>query len=124
MLAVCGSCLRAIEGPAEPQVTFEPFEPAPQEFFRAEDKFAHPKAIIAPKFLWPFEIRRHVGAYLPAEAVILVRLDGHGHAKTLRALSAPHRAFARSAIFALEKAQWDCSWEAWFYYKAVFTLEE
>ena len=108
----------------ESDVNAVPFEPPTQDFFNTEDKFAHPTEIIAPRFLFPFEFRRHGGAVTPAEVVILVQLDGHGRAKKLRVLSSRHEHFTQSAIRALKLAKWDTTNEAWFYYKHVYTLAE
>jgi len=107
----------------EPDVVALPFEPPVAHFFKAEDKFAHPPEIIAPHFLFPFEARRHAGAFMPAEVVVLVQLDGKGFAKTLKVLSSTHEIFTQSAIAALKKARWDFSDETWFYYRAVYTLD-
>ena len=100
-----------------PAVTFEPFEPS----YKAGDKFIRPKEVVAPRFLWPFEMRR--GA-ISGEAVILVELDGHGRAKRLATLYCTHPLFARSAIEALKKAKWDSASEDWFYYKVTFDIEK
>jgi hypothetical protein len=99
----------------EPAVTLEPFEPS----YKAGDKFSHPKEVVAPRFLWPFEMRRSA---ISGEAVILVELDGHGQAKRLATLYSTHPLFARSAIQALKKARWDSSSTDWFYYKVVFDI--
>jgi len=98
-------------------VTSEPFEPS----YKAGDKFKHPREVIAPRFLWPFEMRR--GA-ISGEVVVLVELDGKGRAKRLATLYSTHPLFTRSAIQALRAAQWDSTVKDWFYYKVVFDIEK
>jgi hypothetical protein len=114
----------AATAPTSPEVTTAVFEPPAAEFFKAEDKFAHPPEIIAPQFLFPFELRRHGGALVPAEVIVLVQLDGKGRAKTLKVLSSRHDIFTQSALDALKKAKWDSTREAWFYCRASYTLDE
>ena len=106
---------RAADAEKEPIITFEPFEPG----YKAGDKFSHPKEVVAPRFLFPFEMRRSA---ISGEAVIMVELDGHGRAKRLATLYCTHPLFARSAIQALTKARWDSKATDWFYYKAVFDV--
>jgi len=112
MTFVCGARIAD-----EPEVTLEPFEPS----YKAGDKFSRPKEVVAPRFLWPFEMRR--GA-ISGEVVVLVELDGHGKAKRLATLYTTHPLFAISAIEALKKAQWDSADTDWFYYKVVFDVTE
>ena len=102
---------------AEPAVTLEPFEPS----YKGGDKFSHPKEVVAPRFLWPFEMRR--GA-ISGEVVVLVELDGRGGAKRLATLYSTHPLFTRSAMEALKLARWDSSSTDWFYYKVVFDVEK
>ncbi len=109
---------------AEPEVSATPFEPPASEFFKQEDKFAHPPEIIAPRFLFPFELRRHAGSLTPAQVIVLVQLDGKGQAKSLKVLASRHEMFTQSAIAALKKAKWDSTSESWFYYRASYTLDE
>lgn len=99
----------------EPVVTLEPFEPS----YKAGDKFSHPKEVVAPRFLWPVEMRRSA---ISGETIILVELDGHGQAKRLATLYSTHPLFARSAIQALKKARWDSTGTDWFYCKIIFDI--
>lgn len=114
---------RAADAPTAVEVMQNPFEPKREEFFAPTNKFAHPPEVIAPRFQWPFEFRRGGGAVANSEVVILVQLDGKGHAKVLRVLSSPFDPFTRSAIDALKKAKWDSSSTCWFYYRHVYTLK-
>lgn len=107
--------VRMADAKEEPVVTLEPFEPG----YKAGDKFSHPKEVVAPRFLWPFEMRRSA---ISGETVILVELDGHGRAKRLATLYATHPLFARSAIEALKEARWDSTAADWFYYKVTFDI--
>src|SRR2546430_3617935 len=115
---------RGADAPVEPEVLTAAFEPPLGDFFKSDDKFAHPPETTAPRFLFPFEFRRHGGAVTPAEVVILVQLDGHGHAKKLKVLTGSYEPFTRSAIDALKKAQWDSAREVWFYYRHVYTGDD
>ena len=114
---------RAADAPPGIEVRATPFEPKREEFFVPSDKFAHPPEVIAPRFQWPFEFRRHGGAVANSEVVILVQLDGKGRAKVLRVLSSPYEPFSVSAIEDLKRAKWDSSRTCWFYYRHVYTLE-
>ena len=114
----------AADAAVDPQVCAVPFEPPIVDFFRMDDRFAHPPELIAPRFLFPFEFRRGGGAVTPGEVVILVQLDGRGRAKQLKVLSSRHEFFTRSALEALKKAKWDSASESWFYYRHVYTLDE
>jgi hypothetical protein len=120
---VLSVAVHAAETPAEPRVVLAPFEPPAENFFKKEDKFARPREIVAPQFLFPFEFRRHGGAVAPTEVIVLVQLDGTGKAKTLKVQSSRYEPFARSAIEALKKAKWDSPDDVWFYYRHVFTIE-
>jgi TonB family protein len=99
----------------EPKVALEPFEPS----YKSGDKFSSPKEVVAPRFLWPFEMRRSA---ISGEVVVLVELDGRGRAKKLSVLSSTHPLFAKSAIEALKIARWESTTTDWFYYRAVFDI--
>ena len=114
IMAILASAASAVAA-EEPVVTLDPFEPS----YKAGDKFSHPKEVVAPRFLWPFEMRRSA---ISGETVILVELDGHGRAKRLATLYSTHPLFARSAIEALKKARWDSTSTDWFYYKIIFDI--
>jgi hypothetical protein len=108
----------------EPEVLALPFEPLAAHFFKPGDKFAHPPEVTAPKYLFPFDGRRHAGSLVPAEVIVLVQLNGKGFAKTLKVLSSTQEMFTNATLTALKKAQWNCSDEIWFYCRAVYTLDE
>jgi hypothetical protein len=105
---------------AQPLVNETPFEPHRGAFFSKTNKFAHPRELIAPKFVIPAVGRAGLGAAMPAEVIVLVQTDANGYAKSLSVLSSDHPLFIPMAIQALRQARWDCSQETWFYYRAWY----
>jgi hypothetical protein len=117
-LALMGMTLFGAEAVKRPQINWDPFEPPASEFFNKGDKFAHPPEIIAPSFLWPFEMRRGM---VWGETIALVQIDRDGYPQKISVLSSTDTLFTRSTIFGLEKARWKAGiGDVWFYYKAVF----
>ncbi|OIQ85599.1 hypothetical protein GALL_325360 [mine drainage metagenome] len=105
------------------KVTLEPFLPPDEDCWNLADKFSHPKEIIPPQFIYPFEY--HSGWAL-GEATVLVQIDEYGYPKRLAVLSSSGDVPARLAIAALKKARW---WTepnrygrlgVWFFYKAKY----
>jgi hypothetical protein len=82
--------------PSPPFVNEKPFEPPVT---------AHPREIVAPQFLFPFELRRGAGAISPGEVVVLVQTDTSGNPKTLLVLSSRHEIFTRAAVRLLKKGE-------------------
>ncbi|MDR0902939.1 MAG: energy transducer TonB [Opitutaceae bacterium] len=109
--------IHAVHAAGEPVVILEPFEPS----YKAGDKFSRPKEVVAPRFLWPYEMRRNA---ISGEVVVLVELDGCGRAKRLATLYSTHPLFTKSAIQALKQARWDSTGTDWFYYKVIFDVEK
>jgi hypothetical protein len=102
----------------EPQINWEPFEPPVSEFYNQGNKFEHPPEIIAPHFLWPFEMRRSI---ITGETVVLVQIDSTGLPERISVFSSTDKLFTRSTIFAIKKARWKAGIGGmWFYYRAVF----
>lgn len=119
--------LRAAEPAKEPVVTLEPFEPPLGECWNLDDKFSHPTEIVAPKFLYPFEMRR---AAIDGEVGVLVQINERGYAKRLSILYSTLNVFSNAAIRALKQAQWKAEpnrhgrMDTWFYYKVVYRIDE
>ena len=111
---------KATDAPQKPVVILTPFEPPYSEFYNPNDKFAHPKEIIAPRPLWPFE-KRGPDSVEIGEVVVLVQLNTKGFARRIAVLASTDPLFTRDTIFALEKARWEpLPREVWFYYRAHF----
>lgn len=125
LMLICLSVLspfRAAEAVQEPVVVLEPFEPSYGGCYKWDDKFSHPEEIIAPRFLYPFEMRR---AAIDGEAGVLVEIDGEGYPKRLSILYSTQIEFSRAAITALKKARWKTTrGSVWFYYKAVYRIDQ
>jgi len=109
---------------AWPLVNEKPFEPQRGAFFSKYDKFAHPRELVAPKFLIPAMGRGGIGAAMPAEVVVLVQTDVNGYAKSLFVLSSDVQFFTHATIDALRQSRWDCSQETWFYYRARYSIDD
>ena len=120
------SGLTASDQQSKIQVDATPFEPAYETFFKWEDKYCHPREVMAPKFLYPFEMRR---GGMSGEVVVLVQIDAKGKPQRLSVLYGTHSLFIESALKGLEKAQWEAQpnkfgrQDTCFYNKAVFAVD-
>lgn len=115
----------------EVRVELTPFEPPYAASFDWKDKFAHPKEIEAPKYVYPEEMRR---AGISGEVVALVVLKPDGTPERIsilydtmeRSVDYPGVYFSTAVIEGLKKARWGPLKKApiWFYVKTTFELIE
>jgi hypothetical protein len=116
---------------AEVAIDLAPFEPPYARCFDWKDKFAHPKEIIAPKYVYPEEMRR---AGIDGEVVALVTLKSDGTPERIsilydtheRSAEYPEIYFSAAVIDGLKKAKWVSTKQGsvWFYTKVKFVLVE
>jgi len=105
------------------QISAQPFEPRAYQFFKRDDKFAHPVEIVPARLLWPFEYRRGESSKV-GDVVVLVQIDDRGSAKRLLVLSSDDELFTRETVNALKRARWEAGHgDVWFYFLAHFDLE-
>jgi len=116
---------------AEVVVDIKPFEPPYAASFEWKDKFAHPKEINPPTYVYPEEMRR---AGISGEVVAVVMLAPDGAPERIsilydtmeRSADYPGSYFSTAVIEGLKKARWEMPKKAptWFYVKTTFTLIE
>jgi hypothetical protein len=116
---------------AEVGVELTPFEPPLSASFDWKDKFAHPKELEAPKYVYPEEMRR-AGIAGEAVALVVLKLDGTPERISIlydtmeRSADYPGVYFSTAVIEGLKKARWVPPKKApvWFYVKTTFELIE
>jgi hypothetical protein len=116
---------------AEIGVELTPFEPPLAASFDWKDKFAHPREIEAPRYVYPEEMRR-AGIAGEVVALVVLKLDGTPERISIlydtmeRSVDYPGVYFSTAVIEGLKKARWDPLKKApvWFYVKTTFELIE
>ena len=102
-----------------PTITAQPFFPADDRCWNLNDKFDHPREIVAPRFSYNF----FSGSKQSQEATVLVEVNEYGYPTRLAVVSSNSERVAKMMLGALAKSRWwiepnkNGKMFVWFLYK-------